>query len=200
MGQACPYKQIGRCSAPCDGTGSMEEYRRLVAQAVEFAAGSRQGQKELLAANMRQAAQARQFERASVLKSRLERAGEFEAQRFGQIADMTDFRFIIVQSGPTFHQACTFFCAGGELVSGPIVDFPPTAAAAEGVLAAADRLTGQQADEELARRRMMLVASYMLNDPDRRGLILPRAALTADLLTQHIVAAAELLHLRAKRR
>lgn len=200
LGQACAYKQIGRCSAPCDGSGSMEDYRRLVAQAVEFAAGSRTAQREILTARMRQAAEARQFERAGVLKSRLERAAAFDGEKFAHVGDVTQFTFVIIQPGPSFHQACSFVCVRGQLAEGPILEFPPTNEAAAQVLEACDRLTGEDVADDLARRRMTLVASYMLNDPDRRGLILPREVVTVEELAARIIAAAEVLHLREKRK
>ncbi|MGC8561107.1 MAG: hypothetical protein ACP5O1_10555 [Phycisphaerae bacterium] len=35
-GQPCAYKEMGKCSAPCDGSESMEEYRIRVRQAIEL--------------------------------------------------------------------------------------------------------------------------------------------------------------------
>ena len=198
-GQACAYKQIGRCAAPCDGTGDMEEYRRLVAQAVQFAAGHRQEQTELLAERMRAAAAARQFERAGVLKSRLERAQSFASDRFAHVGDVTDWRFVIIQSGATFHQAASFVSRHGNLAAGPVIEYPPTADAAEQVLAACDRLEAGEPDE-LGRQRMALVASYRVSHENRRGLILPRAALTGQELARRIVQAGQILHLRPRRR
>ena len=38
-GQACTYKQMGKCPAPCDGTVSLDVYRSAIGASVEFALG-----------------------------------------------------------------------------------------------------------------------------------------------------------------
>ncbi len=76
---------------------------------------------------------------------------QFADEKFRQIADVTDFRFIIVQSGPTFHHASSFVSAGGQIAAGPIIDFPPMPETAEKVVAACDKMAPAPASDDLGR-------------------------------------------------
>jgi hypothetical protein len=201
-GTACPYKQMGRCAAPCDGSSSMEEYRGAVRGAVEFAGGRRQAQRDRLTEEMAAAAAGLEFERAAALKSRLERLKEFDAPRLAQVRDARDFRYVLVQPGPTSHQACTFLCDRGALAAGPVLSYPPELAAVRDVLETCDSLRLAHGDGLTAedRLRMGLVAAYLFSDGARRGLILQRRHLTDAGLAEAIASAAQVLKLRPPRK
>ncbi len=70
---ACPYKEMGRCRAPCDGSESLKSYRARVAEAVRFAAARIEEEAAAVGGRMRAAAAALDFEEAERLKKRLER-------------------------------------------------------------------------------------------------------------------------------
>ncbi len=95
----CLLHQIKRCSAPCVGLISEEDYSRLVDQAVGFLEGRNREVQQSLAAQMEDAAEALDFERAASLRDRI-RALTYvqesqginpgsieEADVFGAIAD-----------------------------------------------------------------------------------------------------------------
>jgi len=67
----CLLYQIRRCSAPCVGRIGQEEYAVLVGQAKAFMAGKGAAVQEQLAAEMEQAAEALEFERAAALRDRI---------------------------------------------------------------------------------------------------------------------------------
>jgi len=67
----CLLYQIKRCSAPCTGEISHGEYAELVREAKAFLSGKSRAIKEELAADMDQASNALDFERAAVLRDRL---------------------------------------------------------------------------------------------------------------------------------
>jgi excinuclease ABC subunit C len=67
----CLLYQIRRCSAPCVGRISQEEYGRLVAQAKAFLAGKSASVQQELAAEMEHAAAALEFERAASVRDRI---------------------------------------------------------------------------------------------------------------------------------
>jgi excinuclease ABC subunit C len=67
----CLLYQIKRCSAPCTGEISHGDYAELVREAKAFLSGKSRAIKEELAADMDQAANALDFERAAVLRDRL---------------------------------------------------------------------------------------------------------------------------------
>ncbi len=67
----CLLYQIRRCSAPCVGRISQEDYARLTAQAKAFLAGKSASVQKELAAEMEQAAEALEFEHAAAVRDRI---------------------------------------------------------------------------------------------------------------------------------
>lgn len=67
----CLQYQIARCSAPCVGKISQADYARLVADAERFLSGRSTKIQERLAAQMAEASEAMEFERAAALRDRI---------------------------------------------------------------------------------------------------------------------------------
>lgn len=67
----CLLHQIKRCSAPCTGEISIEDYRGLVGEARAFLTGKSKAIKEAMAHEMEVAAEALEFERAARYRDRL---------------------------------------------------------------------------------------------------------------------------------
>ena len=67
----CMLHQIKRCSAPCTGEISIPDYQGLVAEARQFLSGKTKSVQDRLAADMNQAAEALDFERAAMMRDRL---------------------------------------------------------------------------------------------------------------------------------
>ncbi|HMK89384.1 MAG TPA: excinuclease ABC subunit UvrC [Methylocystis sp.] len=67
----CLLYQIKRCAAPCTGEISLKDYDELVAEAKDFLTGKSRAVRERLAAEMTQAAEALEFERAARLRDRI---------------------------------------------------------------------------------------------------------------------------------
>jgi len=67
----CLLHQIKRCSAPCVGLISAEDYAVTVADAEKFLSGRSTGIQEALAAQMAAASEAMEFERAAALRDRI---------------------------------------------------------------------------------------------------------------------------------
>jgi len=197
-GSACAYKQMGRCAAPCDGSAPIADYRDLVRRAAEFAAGEHDAQRELLTKQMQEASDAMQFEAAGVLKSRLGRLDELTGPRHVHVGDAQEFRFVIIQRGPSSHQACTFVCDQGVLAAGPIVEFPPVESRMVEVLSACDRLadTRRRGPTEADCRRMGLVSWYLFSTKAEDGLLLHRRSLTPPAVAEAVAGAADALRLR----
>ncbi len=68
----CLYHQIGRCPAPCVGKISAEDYRKIVAKAVMFLRGQGQDVLQQLRKEMFACAERLEFERAAVLRDRIQ--------------------------------------------------------------------------------------------------------------------------------
>ncbi|MEQ6201775.1 excinuclease ABC subunit UvrC [Sulfitobacter sp. HNIBRBA2951] len=67
----CLQHQIKRCSAPCVGKISAEDYAQTVADAQKFLSGKSTGIQTRLAAEMAQASEEMEFERAAALRDRI---------------------------------------------------------------------------------------------------------------------------------
>ena len=69
--RACLLHQIKRCSAPCVGAVSQDEYQALVDDAVRFLEGRSTRVQAELAARMTEASEAMEFERAAIYRDRI---------------------------------------------------------------------------------------------------------------------------------
>jgi excinuclease ABC subunit C len=67
----CLLYQIKRCSGPCTGEVSLENYAELVREARDFLTGKSRSVRELLAREMTEAAERLEFERAARLRDRI---------------------------------------------------------------------------------------------------------------------------------
>lgn len=67
----CLLHQIKRCSAPCTGRISKEDYRKLVNEAIDFLEGRNTKIQEELSAKMLEASEREDFETALVLRDRI---------------------------------------------------------------------------------------------------------------------------------
>ena len=67
----CLLYQIKRCSAPCTGEISLEDYARLAGEARDFLSGKSRAVRDLLAREMAEASEAMAFERAARLRDRI---------------------------------------------------------------------------------------------------------------------------------
>jgi excinuclease ABC subunit C len=99
--RACLKHQIGRCSAPCIGAVSSEEYLDLVRQVRLFLEGRTRSLQDALKRQMREASSALEFERAALLRDRLS-AFEEVTERQSVVADLhTDWDILgLARRGP----------------------------------------------------------------------------------------------------
>jgi excinuclease ABC subunit C len=77
----CLLYQIKRCSAPCTGEISHSDYAELVAEARDFLSGKSRAVRDLLAKEMRTAAEALEFERAARLRDRIAALSAIQGQQ-----------------------------------------------------------------------------------------------------------------------
>ncbi|WP_291366113.1 excinuclease ABC subunit UvrC [Acetobacter sp. UBA5411] len=110
----CLLFQIKRCSAPCVDRISREDYAGLVRQAKEFLAGEGATLKAEFAAEMEQAAEALDYERAAVLRDRIRALASMQESTVVNPSSIRDADVIAVWQ--TAGQACiqVFFIRGGR--------------------------------------------------------------------------------------
>ena len=110
----CLLFQIKRCSAPCVGRVTPDEYGRLVGQAKAFLAGKSGSVQRELASEMEQAAETLEFERAAAVRDRLRGLTFVQGNSVVNPASLTDADVIAVWQ--TAGQTCVqvFFVRGGR--------------------------------------------------------------------------------------
>ncbi len=173
----CLQYQIGRCSAPCVGLISVEDYRNDVRHAEMFLEGRSNAVIDELAEAMEQASNALQFERAAKLRDQVAALRQLQAQHHvqGASADM-DVIACRIESG----MACVSVLFFRNGISLGTRDFFP-------------RLP---LDAEPADVLAQFIAQYYLERPVPRELILgealPDREILAELLSQHAGRAVEL--------
>jgi excinuclease UvrABC nuclease subunit len=113
-GQACAYKEMGKCPAPCDGSVSMEQYRRLIEWSRRVLADPADYVREQ-DRRMRQAAGELRFEAAAKIKSYVEQLQQLGRGPFRHVAALADFQFLALQPGPRAATAKAFLVTPGRV-------------------------------------------------------------------------------------
>jgi excinuclease ABC subunit C len=110
----CLLFQIKRCSAPCVGRISAEDYGKLVGQAKAFLAGKSGSVQKELAAEMEQAAEDLEFERAAAVRDRLRGLTFVQGNSVVNPASLTDAD--VIAGWQIGGQTCVqvFFVRGGR--------------------------------------------------------------------------------------
>ncbi|WP_408904552.1 excinuclease ABC subunit UvrC [Teichococcus aestuarii] len=110
----CLLHQIKRCSAPCVGRVSPEEYAGLVRDAKRFLSGETPSIQKRLAAEMEQAAEALEFERAAALRDRIRGLTHVQGQNAINLEGVGDADVVALHQ--IAGQSCVqvFFFRGGR--------------------------------------------------------------------------------------
>ncbi|MHC4948155.1 MAG: hypothetical protein ACYTG1_07825 [Planctomycetota bacterium] len=119
---ACAYKEMGRCPAPCDGTVTMDDYRRQVEAAIRFAATPLDAWRAATEAAMTAASAALDFERAGRLRRRLDEAAAAARPGLAHVDRLERFRFLGVFASDRPDHARLFLVRHGWIA--PFADVP----------------------------------------------------------------------------
>jgi hypothetical protein len=164
-GRPCEYKEMGRCSGPCDGTISLAAYRVQVSAAADFAADRGRAWRASQAERMKQAAARLDFEQAARTKDRLARAAELDNPRFRWLAPMDQCNFLVVQRGPAKAELRTFRAFAGGIVPGPAIKRSDPAAGLADWLS----LAAPPDDPQLRAEEAGLLADYLFRGENIPG-------------------------------
>lgn len=110
----CLLHQIKRCSAPCVGRVGTEEYAALVRDAKRFLSGETPSIQKRLAAEMEQAAEALEFERAAAIRDRIRGLTHVQGQNAINLEGVGDADVVALHQ--IAGQSCVqvFFFRGGR--------------------------------------------------------------------------------------
>src|SRR5258706_9868393 len=109
----CLLYQIKRCSAPCTGRISLEDYGQLVEQAGDFLSGKSRDVQGRLASDMQAASDALDFERAGAIRDRLRALAHVQGHQDINVSEIRDADVIAGhQAGGQTSVQVFFFRAG----------------------------------------------------------------------------------------
>jgi len=111
----CLLYQIKRCSGPCVGRISLEDYGQLVQQAKAFLSGESREVQSRLAGDMQAASDALDFERAGAIRDRLRALAHVQAHQDINVSEIRDADVIAAhQAGGHTCVQVFFFRAGSN--------------------------------------------------------------------------------------
>ncbi len=99
-GQACAYKEMGRCGGACDGSESMDAYRARARDAAGFVSRPVKLGVSTLEGEMTRAAEAKDFERAASLRDRVGRARRVGGKGLKWVRRLDRLHVLAVQPSP----------------------------------------------------------------------------------------------------
>jgi excinuclease ABC subunit C len=116
LGRPCLLYHIERCSGPCVGAVGPEEYARMVDDLISFLGGDTGPLEKELEASMREASTALEFERASVLRDKLEAIRAADAVRQMELGRREDLDLFGVAEDELEAAVQVFYVRSGKVV------------------------------------------------------------------------------------
>ncbi len=114
----CLYYHIKRCAGPCIGAVDRDGYRQIIAGLVDFLEGNSEAALAALKAQMAQAAERLQFERAAMLRDQIRAAGHLVERQKVVSNKQEDEDVIAFAQDARTDEACVqvFFIRRGKLI------------------------------------------------------------------------------------
>jgi excinuclease UvrABC nuclease subunit len=113
-GKPCAYKEMGKCPAPCDGTISLEQYRRLVDLSLSTLIDPRE-MIRLQESRMKQAAAELKFESAAKIRAYIEQLSQVGTGSYRFARRLSEFVYLSFQPGPRDGTAKVFLITPGQV-------------------------------------------------------------------------------------
>ena len=171
-GGPCPWKQMGKCVGPCDGSVSLGAYRQLVGYSAAVLADPQDYIREQTR-RMQQAAAGLHFEAAQKIKAYIEQLSVLGKGSFRHVRPLEEFRFIALQRGPRAGTAKVFLITPGRIdeLAGLIADPAHPGELLGQILLAAHERDGAAVDE-IAVERIGVVAHHLFLPKAKQGVFL----------------------------
>ncbi|MCP5091826.1 MAG: excinuclease ABC subunit UvrC, partial [Gammaproteobacteria bacterium] len=164
----CLQYQIKRCTAPCVGLITEEQYRRDIDAAVQFLDGKNKTVVGLFVKRMEKAAASQDYEQAARYRDQIARLKEIEARQHVKRSDNKDLDILGFASNGAIHCVTVMFIRNGSLI-GSRDHFP--------------RLPGETDKQKILNA---FVAQYYLGRDAPAEIIIELAIDDADLLQQEL--------------
>ncbi len=112
----CLQYQIKRCTAPCTGLISAEQYRADVDAAIQFLEGRNRSVVNTFVRRMEQAAERRDYEQAARFRDQISRLREIDAKQLVKRGDRKNLDILGFASNGALHCVTVMFIRGGAVV------------------------------------------------------------------------------------
>jgi excinuclease ABC subunit C len=112
----CLQYQIKRCTAPCVGLISEQQYRDDIDAAIQFLDGKNQTVVDTFVKRMEQAAATQDYEQAARFRDRISRLKEIEARQLVKRSDNKDLDILGFASNGAIHCVTILFIRNGSLI------------------------------------------------------------------------------------
>jgi len=123
----CLQYQIKRCTAPCVGRISAEDYGSIVDEARDFLTGHSRNIQEALSSGMQDASDAMEYESAAIFRDRIQALTQIQAHQDVNVAKLGDADVIAITEGGGLVCVQVFFYRAGQNFGNRIY-FPTRAA------------------------------------------------------------------------
>jgi excinuclease ABC subunit C len=179
IGRPCLLGYIGKCSAPCVGHISEAGHRQLAEDFCDFMAGQTARFTKRLEAQMREAAQAEEYERAARLRDDIQALNRALERQAVVLGDGTDCDVIALAEDQLEAAVQVFYVRGGRVRGqrGWVVDKVDDVTAGELVEQFLGQVYGEDAVASPAARGAMRDARDGAADPDPARGSIPREVL-----------------------
>jgi excinuclease UvrABC nuclease subunit len=173
-GKACAYKEMGKCPAPCDGSISMGQYRRMIEWSAKVATDPAEYIREQTR-RMQQAAGEMRFEIAGKVKAYIEELSQLGKGPYRHVGRLADFQYLCLQQGPRSGSMKVFLITPGQIEQILCVideTFKPSEVMRLALTAAVE--TSASLDQP-GVERMGIVAHHLFSAKNAHGVFLPLA-------------------------
>jgi len=183
-GKACAYKEMGKCPAPCDGSISIEQYRRLIEWSVRAIVDPADLIREHTRRMQAAAAQMR-FETAGKIKQYIDELGAMNRGPFRFVSPLADFAFVALQRARKDSYAAVFLILPGSIEQIATV-LSPEGAAGELLTCILHRAEVRPTGpiDRAGQERVALVASHLFATKNSTGVFIRLSELDAKSLAR----------------
>lgn len=182
--KACAYKEMGKCPAPCDGSISMPQYRRMI----EWSSRAIVDSEELIREqNLRMQAAAKElrFESAAKIKAYIDSVSILGKGDLRHFRRLRDFNFLTLQHGPRDGRAKAFLITPGqieEIAGVPVEPSRPGDLMRLALERAAERVADSV--DTIGAERIGVVTHHLFSPKFSHGVFLPLESLEEKVIVK----------------